>query len=76
MNLFRPDPIDYARGLASRTIKSQEKNIKKILRDLHQKEMEYISVGFDGDEFFSAESNARLMKNAENYYRTMVAGGI
>jgi erythromycin esterase-like protein len=30
----------------------------------------------DGDEFFNAEQNARLVKNAEEYYRTMFRGRV
>jgi erythromycin esterase-like protein len=30
----------------------------------------------DGEEFFSAEQNARLVRNAEEYYRSMFAGRV
>lgn len=32
--------------------------------------------GPDGEEFFSAEQNARLVRNAEEYYRSMFAGRV
>jgi erythromycin esterase-like protein len=35
--------------------------------------MEYARRG-DGDDFFDAEQNARLVKNAEEYYRSMFRG--
>jgi erythromycin esterase-like protein/predicted phosphoribosyltransferase len=46
------------------------------LVELHRRRADYASR--DGrvaaDEFFFAEQNARLVKNAEQYYRTMFAG--
>jgi erythromycin esterase-like protein len=35
--------------------------------------MEYLNRGQD-DDFFDAEQNARLVKNAEQYYRSMFRG--
>jgi len=40
-----------------------------ILRDLLSKRVEYSLA--DGERFFDAEQNARLVSNAERYYRTM-----
>lgn len=46
------------------------------LLELHRQRLEYASR--DGrvapDEFFYAEQNARLVRNAEEYYRTMLGG--
>ena len=46
------------------------------LLELHRQRAEYASR--DGrvaaDEFFYAEQNARLVRNAEEYYRTMFRG--
>lgn len=39
------------------------------LQDLLRKRMEYSMA--DGEQFFNAEQNARLVTNAERYYRTM-----
>jgi len=48
------------------------------LRDLRQRAYEYLHR--DGqvaeDEFFSAEQNARLVRNAEEYYRGMFQGRV
>jgi erythromycin esterase-like protein/predicted phosphoribosyltransferase len=55
---------------------SCEREVITQLLELHRQRSEYASR--DGrvaaDEFFYAEQNARLVKNAEEYYRTMFGG--
>ena len=55
---------------------SCEREVVSQLLELHRQRAEYASR--DGrvaaDEFFYAEQNARLVKNAEEYYRTMFRG--
>ena len=55
---------------------SCEREVVTQLLDLHRQRAEYASR--DGrvaaDEYFFAEQNARLVKNAEEYYRTMFRG--
>jgi erythromycin esterase-like protein/predicted phosphoribosyltransferase len=55
---------------------SCEREVVTQLLELHRQRLEYASR--DGrvaaDEFFFAEQNARLVKNAEEYYRTMFKG--
>jgi erythromycin esterase-like protein/predicted phosphoribosyltransferase len=55
---------------------SCENEVVSELVDLHRRRVEYGSR--DGrvapDDFFFAEQNARLVKNAEEYYRTMFGG--
>jgi len=55
---------------------SCEREVVTQLLDLHRQRAEYASR--DGrvaaDEFFYAEQNARLVRNAEEYYRTMFGG--
>ncbi len=55
---------------------SCEREVVTQLFDLHRQRAEYASR--DGrvaaDEYFFAEQNARLVKNAEEYYRTMFRG--
>jgi erythromycin esterase-like protein len=57
---------------------SCEREAVTQLLDLHRRRAEY--AGRDGrvaaDDFFFAEQNARLVKNAEEYYRTMFAGRV
>jgi erythromycin esterase-like protein len=55
---------------------SCEREVVTQLLDLHRQRAEYASR--DGrvaaDEYFFAEQNARLVRNAEEYYRTMFRG--
>ena len=55
---------------------SCEREVLSQLLELHRQRAEYASR--DGrvaaDEFFFAEQNARLVKNAEEYYRAMFTG--
>jgi erythromycin esterase-like protein/predicted phosphoribosyltransferase len=55
---------------------SCEREVMTQLLELHRQRAEYASR--DGrvapDEFFYAEQNARLVRNAEEYYRTMFGG--
>jgi erythromycin esterase-like protein len=57
---------------------SCEDDVVHQLLDLQQRAAEYASR--DGriarDEYFVAEQNARLVKDAEEYYRTMFRGGV
>jgi erythromycin esterase-like protein len=58
--------------------RSCEREVVAQLTDLHRKRAEYVSR--DGrvapDDFFFAEQNARLVRNAEAYYRTMFRGQV
>jgi erythromycin esterase-like protein len=55
-----------------------EKEVIAQLIELQQRAVHYASL--DGriaeDEFFSAEQNARLVRNAEHYYRSMFRGRV
>ena len=66
----------YAAALGLRP--SCEREAVNQLLDLHRRRVEYASR--DGrvraDEFFFAEQNARLVKNAEEYYRSMFGGRV
>lgn len=66
----------YATALGRR--ESCEREVVSQLIDLHRRRADYASR--DGrvaaDEFFFAEQNARLVRNAEEYYRTMFAGRV
>jgi erythromycin esterase-like protein len=66
----------YATAFGQRP--SCEREAVSQLFELHRRRVEYASR--DGriaaDEFFFAEQNARLVRNAEEYYRTMFAGRV
>lgn len=65
------DPSAY--GLASMIggFETCEKTVINMLMKLLQKRLEYSAVNQDGEEFHSAEQNARLVVDAERYYRAM-----
>lgn len=63
------DPALYARFTMAKPDSHCENEVVTILQDLLKKRVEYAIA--DGDKFFNAEQNARLVANAERYYRTM-----
>ena len=66
------DPQAYGRMAISEGYGRCEAQVIQMLRELLQKRMNY--VGEDGDEWLDAAANARLVKNAEQYYRVMYYG--
>ena len=68
----------YGEALAYRLAPSCEDEVVDQLIDLQKKSYAYLHR--DGqaaeDDFFSAEQNARLVKDAEEYYRAMFAGRV
>src|SRR5690606_36559459 len=69
---WRSDPVEYARMAASSTSQSFEDDATRMLVDLLKKRVDYMER--DGSAFFDAEQNARVVANAEEYYRTMYRG--
>ena len=66
------DPAEY--GIApmmSPKFRSCETEVSSVLQDLLQRRLEYAAAVGDGEEFHSAEQNARLVADAEKYYRSM-----
>jgi erythromycin esterase-like protein len=51
-----------------------EDAVVKQLQDLQKRALDYRR--HDGEAFFEAEQNARLVKNAEEYYRTLFKGRV
>ncbi len=75
---IKPDPQDYG-YLTSLGIKKPciKEAIEELL-DLQHHAFDYVrrdGVGSE-DEYFFATQNARLVKNAENYYRSMFEGHV
>ncbi len=62
----------YGRASLSKGYALCERPVTRILVDLLQKELQY--TGRDGEEFFDAAQNARLVASAERYYRIMYYG--
>ena len=63
------DPSMYSRVTLTKQYRECEEEVLATLKDLHNKRMEYSRA--DGGRFFDAEQNARVVSNAERYYRTM-----
>jgi protein-L-isoaspartate(D-aspartate) O-methyltransferase len=63
------DPAMYGQVTINRQYRECEKDVLMTLQDLLKKRLEY-SLS-DGEQFFDATQNARLVANAERYYRTM-----
>jgi erythromycin esterase-like protein len=70
------DPQAYGFAASRELIEPCEDEVVKQLLELRHCADEYASSGgaFGEDDFFSAEQNARLVANAERYYRTMFHG--
>ncbi|WP_353476440.1 erythromycin esterase family protein (plasmid) [Salipiger sp. H15] len=62
----------YGRASLSRGYALCEAPVMRTLLDLLQSELHYAAR--DGDDFFDAVQNARLVANAERYYRVMYYG--
>src|SRR5581483_7705875 len=75
LRCFQPygeDVQQYARATAL-VPTSCEDEVVALLKELRSKEPQYRAAG--REEFFTAEQNALVVKNAEAYYRAMVRGG-
>jgi len=66
---WQRDPATYGRAVLSAGYAKCESAVVAMLRDLFAKEMEYRRA--DGERFFDAAQNARLVASAERYYRIM-----
>ncbi|WP_138471092.1 erythromycin esterase family protein [Poseidonocella sp. HB161398] len=66
------EPAAYGRASLSRGYALCEAPVARTLLDLMKRELRYASR--DGDDFFDATQNARLVASAERYYRVMYYG--
>jgi erythromycin esterase-like protein len=75
-DVFGEDPQAYGYASAIGLSRACEDEVTAELVDLQRRALDYASR--DGriaaEEFFFAEQNARLVANAETYYRTMFGG--
>jgi erythromycin esterase-like protein/predicted phosphoribosyltransferase len=73
---FGDEMQQYAYAAGQGLSPSCEREVVAQLMELHRRRVDYASR--DGrvaaDEFFYADQNARLVRNAEEYYRTMFRG--
>jgi protein-L-isoaspartate(D-aspartate) O-methyltransferase len=66
------DPALYGRAALTRRFAVCEAEVLTTLREMLDRRMEY--AGRDGESFLDAVQNARLVANAERYYRAMYYG--
>lgn len=66
------NPQSYGRMAITQGFAQCEQPVVQMLRELMQKRIDYAGEG--GDEYLDAAANARLVKNAEAYYRAMYQG--
>lgn len=66
------DPQAYGRMALSPGYAHCEAGVRKMLREMLERELEYARL--DGESFLDASANARLVQNAEAYYRVMYYG--
>lgn len=70
---WRADPARYGHMAISHGYAFCEAGVVETLRDLLTRRLDYL--GRDGDLFFDAEQNARIVAGAEEYYRAIYYGG-
>jgi len=70
---FGEDSQAYGYAASFNLTRSCEDEAVNQLVELDRRAMEYLSRS-GGDDYFDAEQNARLVKNAEEYYRSMFRG--
>ena len=73
---FITNPQAYGYAIASGRWDSCEQEVLTQLMQLQRKARLYVERdgAFAGNEYFSAQQNAELVKNAEEYYRAMFRG--
>ncbi len=69
---WQADPATYGRAALAGTYRSCEAEVVRMLTELSAKHREYAE--HDGERFLDAVQNARLVANAERYYRVMYYG--
>jgi protein-L-isoaspartate(D-aspartate) O-methyltransferase len=71
---WQNDPVLYGRAVLSGAFDKCEEDVVAMLDDLLRKRLEYARR--DGSRFADAVQNARLVANAEKYYRAMYRGAV
>lgn len=69
---WQVDPSAYAHAALTQHYRTCESEVVSMLKELLQKHAAYAQ--HDGERFLDAIQNARLVANAERYYRTMYYG--
>ena len=69
---WQRDPVTYGHAALTGSYPTCESDVARALADLLTKRRAYAE--HDGERFLDAEQNARLVANAERYYRIMYYG--
>jgi len=69
---WQGDPAAYGRAVVTGTYRGCEDEVVAMLRDMLDKRLEYQLR--DGERYLDALQNARVVANAEQYYRAMYYG--
>jgi erythromycin esterase-like protein len=69
---WKNEPQAYGRMALTTGYATCEAGVVKTLREMLEAKLEYAAA--DGESFLDATANARLVKNAEAYYRAMYYG--
>jgi len=71
---WQSDPAAYGRAVVTGQFESCEAEAVKVLVGLLAKRLEYSAR--DGERFLDASQNAKVVANAERYYRIMYRGNV
>jgi protein-L-isoaspartate(D-aspartate) O-methyltransferase len=69
---WQKDPAAYGEAVLVGRYESSERTVVATLRDMLARRLDYVQN--DGERFFDAAQNARLVADAERYYRAMYYG--
>ena len=69
---WQADPATYGHAALTGTYRTCEGEVVRMLEDLLRKQSDY--AAHDGERFMDAVQNARLVTDAERYYRIMYYG--
>lgn len=69
---WQTDPVTYGRAALTGAYPTCEADVVSMLKNLLNKRMDYAE--HDGERFMDVVQNARLVANAERYYRIMYYG--
>jgi len=69
---WQGDPATYGHAALTGSYRTCEPHVVRALKELLEKRIAYVE--HDGERFFDAVQNARLVTNAERYYRIMYYG--
>lgn len=70
---WESDPATYGYAALTERYRSCERDVVNMLEELLAARLRYL--GADGERYFDAVQNARLVEQAERYYRLMYYGG-